>query len=72
LDSNSIEEQWDANWCKRYWKHVANYDVEAVHVGAVKRYVAAVKALIKRKRGWRRQDEFSLPQRLMCNQKRKG
>jgi hypothetical protein len=61
LDSNSIEEQWDANWCKRYWKHVANYDVEAVHVGAVKRYVAAVEALSEKER----QDETQFPTKIV-------
>jgi len=41
--------------------------IVAVHVGAVKIYVAAVKALTKKERGGRRQDktQFSLPQKLM-------
>jgi len=28
LKSNSIEEKWDANWCKRYWKPTCEYGVE--------------------------------------------
>jgi hypothetical protein len=28
LNSNSIEEEWDANWYKRYWKRASDYVIQ--------------------------------------------
>jgi hypothetical protein len=28
LDSDSVEEKWDVNWCMRYWKYACHCSVE--------------------------------------------